>query len=89
MRFMSKGMALPFMYFSMRGSFITRAFTLSRSARERYTIQEKNTVSSGFAFARRPKGTPKAGVRSSPMHSWNSIAPCSRNILPAMRAMRR
>ncbi len=71
-----------------RGSFITFALTRSRWARDLNTIHENTTVSPGLVRAIRGNPAPHFTLRSSPTHSRYSSAPCSRQILPAFRAMR-
>src|SRR5881394_2607196 len=87
-RFISNGMVFGFIA-AKRGSFMTLALTRSRWLRDLYTIHENTTVSPGFSFNRRGKGTMPLTARSSPTHSRTSRAPCSRQILPAFSAMRR
>jgi nicotinamidase-related amidase len=84
MRLLSKGIAFGSIIFASRGSFITFAFTRSRSARDLNTIHEKTTVSPRLSLIMRGNDTAIFVLRSSPTHSRNSRAPYSRQIRPQL-----
>jgi len=85
----TNGIAFPSIISASRLSFMTLALTRSRWARDLKVIQEKATVSLGLSLTLRGKDVSFPTLTSSAMHSRNSSAPCSRQILPAFRAMRR
>src|SRR5687767_4236576 len=85
MRSASKGMVFWSIISSMRGSFITLALTRSRWARDLNTIQENMTVSLGLRWTLRGNEVTFPIFTSSATDSRNSSAPCSRQILPALR----
>jgi hypothetical protein len=72
-----------------RGSFMTLAFTWSRCFRDLYTIHENHTTSLALSFTLCGNEVYFPGFTPSAMHSRYSSAPCSRQIFPALRAMRR
>src|SRR5258707_599541 len=69
--------------------FITFLFTLSRCLRDLYTIHENQTTSPPFSLTLRGNEVRLPHFTSSAMHSRYWSAPCSRQILPALSAMRR
>src|SRR3989344_3737939 len=84
--FISNGIGLSFHASGdMAGSFMTFAFTWSLCFRDLKTIKENTTVSLGFIFVIRGKvnAVPiPLGLRSYPMHSKYSRAPCFFHVFP-------
>src|SRR5258706_13897559 len=89
MRLASKGSALRSIMPARRGSFITFLFTLSRCLRDLYTIHENQTTSPALSLTLRGNEVRLPHFTSSAMHSRYWSAPCSRQTLPALSAMRR
>jgi hypothetical protein len=84
MRFPSKGMVDGSIF--RRGSLITALLMRSRSLRDLYTIQENTTTSPSLSLTAWGNDVHLPGFTSSAMHSWYPSAPCSIQILPALRA---
>src|SRR5471032_3291406 len=89
MRLPSKGIDFGSIMLAKRGSAMTFLTTRSRCARDSYTIQENTTVSADLSFTLCGNEVVFPTFTSSATHSVYSRAPCSRQIFPAFRAMRR